>query len=129
MVTKRLQAERDAVVLRSGSPNFFHTFGAIAATANEYVEMASTFPASRRYAPLMSLIITNRAGEFVDLEINGNNYAVIPAGVIFSVTDQAIWSFRLTNNDASAVAAGEITANISTPPLGADELARLSVGL
>jgi len=70
-------------------------------------------------------VVTNLAGENVDLQINGANYALIPAGVIFTVSDQAIWSFRITNNDATNVAAGEIRANISRPPLGADELARL----
>jgi hypothetical protein len=50
---------------------------------------------------------------------------MIPAGVIWSVDNQAIWSFRLTNISATNVVAGEIRANISRPPLGADELARL----
>jgi hypothetical protein len=104
---------------------FQHTFGAIAAAANEYVSMQTTFPASRAYEPLNNLVITNTSGENVDIEINGQNYAMIPAGVIWSVDNQAIWSFRLTNISATNVVAGEIRANISRPPLGADELARL----
>ena len=112
-------------VWRDGSPNYRHTFGAIAAGANEYVEMQTTFPASRAYEPLNTLVVTNLAGENVDLAINAEDYALIPAGVIFTVSDQAIWSFRITNNDATNVLAGEIRANISRPPLGADELSRL----
>ena len=122
---ERLQAQRDLTVLLDGSPPYFHTFGAIAAGANEYVEMATTFPASRGYAPLKTLILTNNSGEFLDLEINGAAYSRIPAGVIQSITDQAVWSFRFTNNDATNVAAGEVTANIYTPPLGADQAARM----
>jgi len=125
MSLQRLRAQRMVTVWRDGSPNYRHTFGAIAAGANEYVAMQTTFPASRAYEPLNTLVITNLAGESVDLAINGENYALIPAGVIFTVSDQAIWSFRITNNDATNVLAGEIRANINRPPLGADELARL----
>jgi len=125
MSLQRLRAQRMALVWRDGSPNFQHSFGAIVAGANEYVEMQTTFPASRAYEPLNNLVITNTSGENVDIEINAQAYAMIPAGVIWSVDNQAIWSFRLTNISATNVASGEIRANISRPPLGADELARL----
>jgi len=126
MSLQRLRAQRMVTVWRDGSPNFQHTFGAIAAGAEEYVSMQTTFPASRAYEPLNNLVITNTSGENCDIEINGQNYAMIPAGVIWAVDNQAIWSFRLTNISATNVVAGEIRANISRPPLGADELARLN---
>lgn len=125
MSLQRLRAHRMATVWRDGSPMYQHSFGAIAAAASEYVSMESTFPASRAYAPLNNLVVTNISGENVDIEINGQPYAMIPSGVIWSVDNQAIWNFRLTNISAGTVAAGEIRANISRPPLGADELARL----
>jgi len=125
MSLQRLRAQRMALVWRDGSPMYQHTFGAIAAAASEYVEMQTTFPASRAYEPLNNLVVTNVSGENLEIQINGQDYAMIPAGVIWSVTDQAIWSFRLTNISATNVVAGEIRANISRPPLGANELARL----
>jgi len=125
MSLQRLRAQRMTTVWRDGSPMFMHTFGAIAAAADEYVEMQAAFPASRGYEPLTTLLITNVSGENLDLEINGQNYAMVPAGVIWSVDNQAIWNFRLTNISATNVVAGEIRANISRPPLGADELARI----
>ena len=125
MSLQRLRAQRMALVWRDGSPMYQHTFGAIAAAAAEYVEMQTTFPASWAYEPLNNLVVTNTSGENVEIQINGQDYALIPAGVIWSVTDQAIWSFRLTNISATNVVAGEIRANISRPPLGANELARL----
>ena len=125
MSLQRLRAQRMTTVWRDGSPMFQHSFGAIAAGADEYVEMQSTFPASRGYEPLNNLVVTNISGENVDIEINGQPYAMIPAGVIWSVDNQAIWNFRLTNISAGTVGAGEIRANISRPPLGADELARI----
>ena len=120
-----LRAQRMVLVWRDGSPMYQHSFGAIAAGSDEYVSMQTTFPASRAYEPLNNLVITNISGENVEIQINGQDYALVPAGVIWSVTDQAIWNFRLTNISAGTVAAGEIRANISSPPLGADELARL----
>lgn len=125
MSLQRLRAERMRSVWRDGSPMFLHSFGAIAAGAEEYVDMQTTFPASRGYEPLNSLVITNISGENVDIQINGQAYAMIPQGVIWAVDNQAIWSFRLTNISATNVLAGEIRANISRPPLGADELARI----
>jgi len=125
MSLQRLRAQRMASVWRDGSPMFQHSFGSIAAGAEEYVEMQTTFPASRAYEPLNNLVITNTSGENVNIQINGQAYALIPAGVIWSVDNQAIWSFRLTNVSAGTVASGEIRANISRPPLGVDELARI----
>ena len=125
MSLQRLRAERMRSTWRDGSPMYQHSFGAIAAGASEFVSMESAFPSSRAYAPLNSLLITNTSGESCDLQINGADYAMIPAGVIWSVSDQAIWNFKLTNISATNVASGEIRANISRPPLGADELARL----
>jgi len=125
MSLQRLRAERMRSVWRDGSPMYQHSFGAIAAGAEEYVSMETTFPASRAYEPLNSLVITNTSGENVDIQINGQAYSMIPAGVIWAVDNQAIWSFRLTNISATNVASGEIRANISRPPLGVDELARM----
>lgn len=119
--------QRELQTLRDGTPNFLHTFGAIASGANEYVVIAESIPRAAKYQPLMSLNITNNSGEFVDLELNGHNYARLPAGVIYALSNTPIWSFRLTNNDATAVASGEITANIYTPPMGTDQLGRLEV--
>jgi hypothetical protein len=126
MSLQRLRAQRMTTVWRDGSPMFQHSFGAIAAGAGEYVSMETTFPASRAYAPLSSLVITNTSGENCNLQINGQAYALVPAGVIWSVDSQSIWNFSLTNISATNVVAGEIRANISSPPLGADELARLN---
>tara|TARA_Y100000310_G_scaffold30101_2_gene28641 strand:- start:25 stop:405 length:381 start_codon:yes stop_codon:yes gene_type:complete len=121
---EQIREQRQLTVDRDGAPNFRHTFGEIATTANETVMMRTVFPASRRYEPLMELVITNHSTEAVDLFINGVNFALVPPGVITKITDQPIWYFRLINNDSGTVAAGTIRANITTPPLGADRAAR-----
>ena len=122
----QIQDTRKLRTLRDGSPLFLHTFGAIASGANEYVEVESTFPAARKYAPLMSLIITNSSGENLDLQINGRPAAPIPAGVIWEMTDSPVWSFRITNNDSTNVQAGEVAANLQTPPMSQSQSRRLT---
>jgi len=123
----QMQQARELSVLRYGSPNFRHTFGAIAAGAEEFVGIPETFPRSRKYQPLTELVITNTSGEQVDLFLNGENYMLIPAGVITSITNQAVWTMTVQNNDATNVASGEIRANLSRPPLTADEFYRLGL--
>ena len=122
----QIQETRAMTVLRDGSPNFLHTFGAIAAGANEYVVVETTIPRARKYAPLMSIVITNNSGENLDLEINGFAAAPIPAGVIWAQNDSPIWSFRITNNDATNVLAGEVAANLQTPPMSQSQFTRLN---
>jgi len=124
---QQMQQARELSVLRYGSPNFRHTFGAIAAGANEFVGIRETFPRSRKYEPLNTLVVTNTSGENVELLINGTNFMLIPAGVITSITDEAVWTMEIQNNDSTNVLAGEIRANLSRPPLTADEFYRLGL--
>ena len=124
---QQMQQERELSVLRYGSPNFRHTFGAIAAGSNEFVGIRETFSKSRKYEPLNTLVLTNTSGENVDLFINGTNFMLIPAGVITSITDEAVWTLEIQNNDSTNVLAGEIRANLSRPPLTADEFYRLGL--
>ena len=122
----QIQETRAMTVLRDGSPNFLHTFGASAAGANEYVVVETTIPRARKYAPLMSIVITNNSGENLDLEINGFAAAPIPAGVIWAQNDSPVWSFRITNNDSTNVLAGEVAANLQTPPMSQSQFTRLN---
>ena len=124
---QQMQQARELSVLRYGSPNFRHTFGAIAAGANEFVGIREKFPKSRKYEPMNTLVLTNTSGEDVDLFINGTNFMLIPAGVITSITNEAVWTMEIQNNDSTNVLAGEIRANLSRPPLTADEFYRLGL--
>ena len=124
LTTVDLRAQRALTVLRDGSPNFFMNLGAIASGAFQYVLVDDQFPKARKYQPMMSIVITNNSGEALDLQINGQDYAKLPAGVIWSDTDSPVWSFKLTNNDAGAVQAGEVSVNLSSPPMSQSEYTR-----
>ena len=122
----QVEQSRTLGVLRDGSPPYLHTFGAIAAGANEYVNVETTFPGARKYQPLMSIVLTNNSSENLSLEINGKAAAPLPAGVIWAQTDSPVWSFRVTNNDATNVASGEVAANLQTPPMTQSQFTRLT---
>ena len=122
--TVDLREQRALTVLRDGSPNFYMSLGAINAGAFQYVLVENQFPKARKYQPMMSIVITNNSGENVDLQINGQDYAKLPAGVIWTDTDSPVWSFKITNNDATNVGAGEISVNLSSPPMSQSEYTR-----
>jgi hypothetical protein len=124
LTTVDLRAQRAMTVLRDGSPNFFMNMGAIAAGAFQYVLVEDQFPKARKYQPMMSIVITNNSGEVVDLQINGQDYAKLPAGVIWSDTESPVWSFKITNNDSTNVLANEISVNLSSPPMSQSEYTR-----
>ena len=122
--TVDLREQRALTVLRDGSPNFYMTLGAINAGAFQYVLVENQFPKARKYKPMMSIVINNNSGENVDLQLNGQDYAKLPAGVIWTDTDSPVWSFKITNNDATNVGAGEISVNLSSPPMSQSEYTR-----
>jgi len=124
LTTVDLRAQRALTVLRDGSPNFFMTLGAIVAGAFQYVLVEDQFPKARKYQPMMNITITNNSGENVDLQVNGQNYAALPAGVIWADSESPVWSFKITNNDATNVASGEIAVNLSSPPMSQSEYTR-----
>ncbi len=124
LTTVDLRAQRALTVLRDGSPNFYMTLGAIVAGASQYVLVEDQFPKARKYAPMMSITITNNSGENLDLFVNAQPYASLPAGVIWADTDSPVWSFKITNNDATNVASGEIAVNLSSPPMSQSEYTR-----
>jgi len=124
LTTVDLRRQRALTVLRDGSPNFFMNLGAIVAGASQYVLVEDQFPKARKYQPMMSITITNNSGENVDLQVNGQSYAALPAGVIWADTESPVWSFKIINNDSTNVASGEISVNLSSPPMSQSEYTR-----
>jgi len=124
LTTVDLRRQRALTVLRDGSPNFYMTLGAIVAGAFQYVLVEDQFPKARKYSPMMSITITNNSGENLDLFVNAQPYASLPAGVIWADTESPVWSFKITNNDTTDVVAGEISVNLSSPPMSQSEYTR-----
>ena len=124
LTTVDLRQQRAITVLRDGSPNFYMTLGAIVAGASQYVLVEDQFPKARKYQPMMSITITNNSGENLDLFVNAQPYASLPAGVIWADSDSPVWSFKITNNDSTDVASGEISVNLSSPPMSQSEYTR-----
>jgi len=124
LTTVDLRRQRALTVMRDGSPNFYMTLGAIVAGASQYVLIEDQFPKARKYAPMMSITITNNSGENLDLFVNAQPYASLPAGVIWADNESPVWSFKIFNNDSTNVASGEISVNLSSPPMSQSEYTR-----
>ena len=124
---KGLQAKRDADVRRHGSPMFFHIFGQLLTGAEESVEIASQFPASRKYAPLTEMVIKNGSTEALDLYLNGIRLSRLMPGTTETWDNRAVWSVQLVNNDSGTAATGLVTMNVYKPARGADQAARESL--
>ena len=124
LTTVDLRRQRALTVMRDGSPNFYRPLGAITAGNFQYVLVEDQFPKARKYAPMMSITITNNSSENVDLQVNAQPYASLPAGVIWADSESPVWSFKITNNDSTNVASGEISVNLSSPPMSQSEYTR-----
>jgi len=115
---------RQESVDRDGSPYFPHSFGVIANGAFEQVNYPWDYPASRKYYPLLELILTNNADEVLDVEINGDSVGFLAPGAVRAYKRQAVETVRIINNDSTSTSSGEVRALAYTPALDADEKAR-----
>jgi len=104
LTTVDLRRQRALTVMRDGSPNFYMTLGAIVAGASQYVLIEDQFPKARKYAPMMSITITNNSGENLDLFVNAQPYASLPAGVIWADNESPVWSFKIFNSLSTSLA-------------------------
>lgn len=123
------RARRSRLVDRDGSPEFTWHPANIAASGNALIEIGRQFPAARKYEPLNHTEIVNNSTENLRIEINGDSIATIsvPAGVIRTLANRAIWLIRVVNTDgANATTSPEIELRFSRPPIDADERARRS---
>ena len=125
---QRMQAQRNRAIRMEGSPYYPHTFGEIAAGANEFVGLFDAYPATQKYLPFKTALFTNGSTEAVDLEINGRAFTRVRPGVVLSLTDVNINTFRVTNNDSGTATAGLITLLLHNPPIDADMVARERYG-
>lgn len=122
------QGVRDRRVDLYGSPNFRHVVATLAAGGGaESVDVQVTIPRSRKYEPLTSMEISNNGAANLDLEINGKTFISIPAGVIKTISDRPIWSFRLVNNDSVQSTTPLVTLVLWSPPMTADRASRRGI--
>ena len=112
--------------LKEESPLYTWNVGAIAAAGSVSIDPSRTFPASRKYAPLNSIVVINNDVVDIQLTINGKEVLYIPAGAIQPVAgDLGITHLTITNLDAgTAVTAGKVYANLQRSAADINDLAR-----
>lgn len=121
------KAERNRIADVEGSPVFTLSVGVLSASGGqENHEIRATFPAARKWEPLDSVLLTNRATEEIEVHINGHLYMVLPPNSTSKITKEPIWNIKFVNNDgaATATSSGEIRAVFQREPLSVDEIAR-----
>jgi len=122
-----LTPARQEHVDRYGAGPFPFSPGVIIAGASERISLSQQFPLSEKYAPLDSVDIINNSGEQILIIIDNNRARArtVPAGTIAQITNIAIRTFEVENEDSTnSTAANEINCQFSKAALTADELAR-----
>lgn len=124
---QRLKLERLNRMAKYGSPPYTINFPVTVAGAYVEYNIATQFPAAKRYEPLDTLEIVNSGAVALQLNINGSGGEVlhVPANSVRTVVDTPIWQLRVTNLDAAiATVLGLVRISIRRSPLDADKVAR-----
>ena len=118
--TARLQKIR-----KEGSPYYLYTPGIIAAGADEYFHVDTSFPLSRKYAPLDWIEITNNDSVALTITINGTQPFPCPAGTIRTIDEMPIRSVNVHNDDgATGTTAGLVRITLQRQTITSDRFVR-----
>jgi hypothetical protein len=124
---QRLKLERLNRISKYGSPPYTINFPVTIAGAYVEYNIATTFPAAKKYEPLDTLEVVNSGGVALQVNINGSGgeQMHVPANSVRTVKDTPIWQLRVTNLDAAiATVLGLVRISLRRAPLDADTVAR-----
>jgi len=126
-VYQRIALNRLKRIDEVGSPVYPFNVPVIAAATYIEQDIASQFPAARKYQPLDWTEIINNDTVDLNLYLNGTggDYYHIPAGTTRIINRTAVWQYRLTNCDAvTDTTLGKVKISFQRLSLDADEQAR-----
>jgi hypothetical protein len=116
---------RQERIKREGSRYYTWPVPATAAAATSVIYVPDEFPDSRKYQPLDWLeIVNNEVANSLTLTINNRDTFVIPAGVIRTISNQALWHLAVTNDGAGITTLGNVVVSVRKEPLTIDQWAR-----
>ena len=99
-----LTIDRIKRIKREGSPAYTWNYPATGPGVIVTIDPETTFPASRKYAPLDSIeVVNNEPAINLTLTINGKETRIVPAGTIRQVSGRGVALRRvaLTNDHAT----------------------------
>lgn len=111
-------SNRLAEIVAMGSPNYNQDLGIIAATAEVWYDMKSTFPGSQIYDYFDSIVITNNSAEKIEFYLNtkGDTYTML-AFQVLPLSGRAFRYWGVKNLDAvNNTAASEINLQMRRLP-------------
>lgn len=112
-------------IKREGSPYYSWIPAAIAAGGSISIHVPSQFPESKKYSPLDWIEVVNmEVTNNLTLVINGNDAFPIPASIIRTIKNQALWHLTLTNNGGAITTLNKIILTLQKQPQNIDDWAR-----
>jgi len=125
----RPRGRRIQMVRREGSPPYTWIPGSIAAAADEYIYVDSQFPRSRKYSPLDTGEFVNNDSVDLTITINAGEPWPLPAGTTRPLTNQAMRSINVHNDDAAtATTQNKVVITLWRSSLDIDEHTRQRYG-
>lgn len=123
----RIRGQRQKTADLDGSPDYTWAVPVTAAggTNMSIIEVASEFPASRKYEPLDYVEISNDDTVNVTLILNGTSFNACPSGSMRIKPFKGIRQVAVRNDDALVdTTLNQIYVTLRRLPLSADEAAR-----
>lgn len=116
---------RQERIKRDGSEYFTWAVPITAAAAVSRIEIANQFPRAKKYAPLDFVEVSNNGLRNLTLIINGSMQLPVPAGVMRTLDNAALWEIGIRNDDAAvATILNDIIVSLRRQPLTIDQWAR-----
>jgi hypothetical protein len=116
---------RDERIKREGSEPFVHKIDTLTAGNSLMTAVENQFPKSRKYAPLDWLELTNNDAVDLELLINQTDSWSVPAGIIKTIADRPIHTYKVTNLDAGTdVTASKVRVTLKRQAITIDAWAR-----
>ena len=115
---------RQERIKREGSPYYTWQVPVTATTATSVIYVPSQFSDSRKYEPLDWIEIANNDTMDLTLSINNGDSFPVPAGVIRTINNIALWHVAVTNDGGGNTTLNKITVTMQKQPLTIDKWAR-----
>ena len=95
--------DRKAIRDIDGTQPFQYDFASISASSSFVLDIAEDKPEWKKYLPFNHILIINNSGVDVKVYVNqdGNNFFIVPNGVLFPKDLGAIWSIKVENLSAT----------------------------
>ena len=119
--------DRKAIRDIDGTQPFQYDFASISASSSFVLDIAEDKPLWKKYLPFNHILIINNSGVDVKVYVNqdGNNFFIVPNGVLFPKDLGAIWSIKVENLSATtSTTANKLNAIFTRTGMDSDKFSK-----